>query len=279
MEVAENTQIGADGERHPTGTGPTDPAVQRDEDVNSRPIPVEVVGGVTVEGMELGDITIAPGDVQIGAVELKNGTSDQRAVINGSGELATVDATVRATLTTIAGYLDTVESLLTAGNGQTDGIEALGAATNALLTTLNSQTDTLEALAGTTNTLLTAIDGHVDGLETALATGTSTPATNAAAISVREVPTAGTMPNGTQTAVSTSAVQILAANTSRKSAIIQNVGAAAVRIGLTGVTATTGWVSIAAGGFFVLQQPYCPTAAIFAIRETADSTVLVSEIS
>jgi len=181
MEIDTSTQIGADGERHPVGDAPTDPAVQRDIDINSRPVPVEIVGaGVTLEGTE----------VLIGAVELKDHDGNTRADIQQS-----------------------------------------------------------------------------------------TPATNAGGIAVREVPTDGTWADGAQTTVGGTAVQVLAANANRKSAVIQNVGDEAVRLGPTGVTATSGWVSLAAGAIFVLSQPYCPSVAVFAIREGgADGTVLASEI-
>lgn len=182
MLIDESTQIGADGERHPAGDAPTDPAIQREDEANVRPIPVEVVSG---------DVNIEVGDVQLGAVELKDHDGNTRADI-----------------------------------------------------------------------------------------GQAVPAANSGGLSVREVPTDGTMANGAQTAVSSTAVEVLAANATRKAAIIQNVGDEPVRVGATGVTATTGWVSLAAGAVFVLQQPYCPSVAVFAIREGGtDSTVLVSEIS
>lgn len=83
--------------------------------------------------------------------------------------------------------------------------------------------------------------------------------------------------NGAETAVSSSAVQVLAANASRKFAVIQNTGVANVRIGITGVTATTG-LALVPDGSLVLEMPYCATNAIFAIREGAvDSVVFAFE--
>jgi len=83
--------------------------------------------------------------------------------------------------------------------------------------------------------------------------------------------------NGTATAVSSTAVQILAANVLRKGAVIQNQGNANVRIGITGVTAATG-IRLGPGKSIVIRPPNIETSAIFAIREGAtDSTVLAQE--
>lgn len=88
----------------------------------------------------------------------------------------------------------------------------------------------------------------------------------------------GTLANGAETAVSSSAISVLAANASRKKLIVQNTGANAVRVGTTGVTATTGF-RLVAGATIVIDMPHCPTNAIFAIRESADSTVLAQEVT
>lgn len=90
--------------------------------------------------------------------------------------------------------------------------------------------------------------------------------------------TTGTLANGAQTAVSSSAVEVLAANSNRKRAIVQNVGANAVRIGIAAVTATTG-IQLAPGATLQLEVPYIHTGAIFAIRESADSTVFATEVA
>lgn len=88
----------------------------------------------------------------------------------------------------------------------------------------------------------------------------------------------GTLANGAETAVSSSAISVLAANANRKKLILQNTGANAVRIGASGVTATTG-MRLAAGSAIVFDMPHCPTSQIFAIRESADSTVLAQEVT
>lgn len=89
---------------------------------------------------------------------------------------------------------------------------------------------------------------------------------------------AGTLANGAETAVSTVAVSVLAANANRKKLIVQNTGVNTVRIGTTGVTATTGF-RLTAGATMVFDMPHCPTNAVFAIRETADSTVMAQEVT
>lgn len=81
----------------------------------------------------------------------------------------------------------------------------------------------------------------------------------------------GTLANGAETAVAAAAVSILAANANRRSALIQNTGAANIRVGITGVTATTG-IRLVPGGILELAMPYIVTNAIFAIREGAISS-------
>jgi len=85
-----------------------------------------------------------------------------------------------------------------------------------------------------------------------------------------------TLANGVQTAVGTAAVQVLAANAARKFAIIQNVGNAAVRVGVAGVTNTTGF-RLAAGASVVFGMPNVLTGAIFAIREGGVGSTLLAQ--
>lgn len=88
----------------------------------------------------------------------------------------------------------------------------------------------------------------------------------------------GTLNNGAQTAVAAAAIQVLAANVNRKACLIQNVGLANVRVGVSGVTTTTGF-RLVPGQIVILEMPHVPTQAIFAIREGAvSSTVLAQEI-
>lgn len=112
------------------------------------------------------------------------------------------------------------------------------------------------------------------------ANGTADPATTAPSITSSSTITwpTGTLANGAETAVSSSAVSVLAANASRKKLILQNTGANNVRVGVSGVTATTGF-RLTAGAVVIFDMPHCPTTQIFAIRESADSTVLAQEVT
>jgi hypothetical protein len=110
------------------------------------------------------------------------------------------------------------------------------------------------------------------------ANGTAHPDGTAPSILTASTATAGTLANGAETAVSNTAVSVLAANTARRKLILQNTGANAVRIGIAAVTATTG-MRLAAGAAIVFDMPNCPTNAIFSIRESADSTVLAQEVT
>lgn len=88
----------------------------------------------------------------------------------------------------------------------------------------------------------------------------------------------GTLNNGVQTSVSSVAIQIVEANVNRKKLIIQNVGNANIRVGTTGVSATTG-IRLSPNGVAIFDMPDCPTNAIFAIREGLfNSTVLVQQV-
>lgn len=87
---------------------------------------------------------------------------------------------------------------------------------------------------------------------------------------------AGTLANGAETAVAGSAIQVVAANASRKILLIQNTGVANVRIGITGVTATTG-ARLEPGKGFIFEMPYCTQQAIFAIREGAISSIVFAQ--
>lgn len=102
-------------------------------------------------------------------------------------------------------------------------------------------------------------------------------ATYGLTVDVARVP-GGTLNNGVETSVGTSATQIVAATAGRRKLIVQNNGAAAVRVGTTGVTATTG-LRLAAGGSVVFDAPHCPTNAIYAISESGSNAVLAQEIT
>lgn len=83
--------------------------------------------------------------------------------------------------------------------------------------------------------------------------------------------------NGAETTVAGSAVSVLAANNTRQSAIIQNTGAANVRVGIAGVTTTTG-VQLQPGMALLLKGPKIHKGPVFAIREGGtSSTVLAQE--
>lgn len=86
----------------------------------------------------------------------------------------------------------------------------------------------------------------------------------------------GTLANGAETAVSSSAVQIIASNANRKKLIVQNTGTANIRVGITGVTATTG-ARIVPNGTLLYEMPNCPTQAIFAIRESGTDSIAFAE--
>lgn len=91
----------------------------------------------------------------------------------------------------------------------------------------------------------------------------------------------GTLANGVETTVDDTlgGVEIVAADTTRKAVMIQNVGSSNIRVGVSGVTATTG-IRLAPGEVLTLKRPYVPTAALFAIKEgLLNSTALTQQIT
>lgn len=87
-----------------------------------------------------------------------------------------------------------------------------------------------------------------------------------------------TLGNGAETAVSAVAVPILAANANRKAAIVQNTGTANIRVGVAGVTVTTG-LRLLPDGVAIYEEDFVPTQTLFAIREGgSDSVAFTQEI-
>lgn len=86
--------------------------------------------------------------------------------------------------------------------------------------------------------------------------------------------TAGTPAHTADVTVDATAggVTLLAANTNRKAAMIQNTGAANMRVSVGGTPTATNGIQVAPGQVLTLSSPYCPTGAIKAIREGATST-------
>lgn len=94
------------------------------------------------------------------------------------------------------------------------------------------------------------------------------------------IPTFGTPLHYDDRTVSSTAVAILGPNLARKSALIQNVGSANIRVTWDGSTPTaTHGHQIASGAVLSLDQPFVPTGLVQAIREgSVDSSVSVSEV-
>lgn len=144
------------------------------------------------------------------------------------------------------------------------------------------EVDTLEDVGGT-STLIRLGAGNVWRIPSpvaavAAALGIPVQVTQGTSPWVVGYPT-GTLNNGAQTAVAAAAVQVLAANVNRKATLIQNVGIGNIRVGVTGVTAITGF-RLVSGQIVIFEMPYVPTQAIFAIREGAvSSTAFVQEIT
>lgn len=89
----------------------------------------------------------------------------------------------------------------------------------------------------------------------------------------------GALHNGHETVVGAVAVSILAADPNRKTAVVQNVGGANVRVGVAGVTATTG-LRLIPDAVVIYDMPFVATQELYAIREGAsDSVVFAQEVT
>lgn len=87
----------------------------------------------------------------------------------------------------------------------------------------------------------------------------------------------GILRNGVEVSVTTSATLLIAAYDGRKKLIIQNNGAANVRVGAEGVTATTG-LRLLPNAVAIFDMPHVPTSAVYAISESGTNLVLVQAI-
>lgn len=126
-----------------------------------------------------------------------------------------------------------------------------------------------------TDIQLRAVAVPVSGTVTATGPLTDTQL-RAAVVPVSVTAANATLTNGAETAVSSSAVQILASLAGRKMVIVQNTGNANIRVGVSGVTAATG-IRLAPSGTVTFSGADVPTQAIFAIRETSTDSIAFAQ--
>jgi hypothetical protein len=87
-----------------------------------------------------------------------------------------------------------------------------------------------------------------------------------------------TLQLGAETAVSSSAVEILAANPDRAWCLVQNTGSANIRVGPAGVGTTTG-LRLVTNGVATYDQLGAYQGALFAIAETSAPSVAFAQES
>lgn len=263
----------------PLPTGAATAANQQTDaltDTQLRATPVPVSGTVSVNEPVTVDGTVELGATSLAALEtvtVNQGTSPW--VVGDGGASLTVDgpltdAELRATPVPVSGTVTVNEPVSVDDNGGSLTVDAV----NLDIRDLAFATDSVDvtgstvAISGTVPVSLTEPISVDDN-------GGSLTVDGTVGISV----STGTLNNGAETSVSSSAVSVLSSNANRKAAIIQNVGSANVRVGITGVTATTG-VRLKPDGRLTLGQPNVFTGAVFAIREgSTDSTVLAQEVT
>jgi hypothetical protein len=231
--------------------------------VNSDGDALRVDAGLTIDG-----------DIEIGAVELKNATDDTRAkvsaaVLEGDNALAVHDGalgtTTDAAVTTNAagtlsaklrGLVSLIASLVhaedSAASSGHQGLLALAVRRDTPGVTTDADGDYSELQVSSTGRLRVTLDRSGTATDTADQTVDNTGG----------------------------GVTILAANANRRGATVQNTGAATIRVTVDGTApTTTKGLQLAAGAVLSLSMPDCPTSAIKAIREGgSNSTVYVSEV-
>lgn len=172
---------------------------------------------------------------------------------------------------------DETQSKIDSTNTKLDTLNSKDFSTAAKQDTQSGKLDTLIAKDYSTQTTLAAVLAKIIEAPATEAKQDTLIANQTNGTQITQIQnTTGTWANGVETSVAGTAVQIQAANASRKKLIIQNVGNANARIGITGVTATTG-TRLVPGGVMILEPPYIETAAIYAIREGAISTTIFTQ--
>lgn len=183
------------------------------------------------------------GDIEIGAVEIKNFDTDDRVAVNAGHEMSVTDATTHTTLTSIDGHVDGLEALVTTGNASLASIDA---GTPAALG---------QALMAASQPVVIASDQS--------AVPTAQVATSGAATATSDVTVDATA----------GGISVLGANAARKSAIIQNVGTANMRVTIDNSAPTsTHGLQLVPGQSLQLRMPYIELLAVKAIREGAVNT-------
>jgi hypothetical protein len=122
---------------------------------------LDTLAGTVVGGRVQVDADLTGADIEIGAVEIKDGSTDQRATVNVSGELLVRDDDANTTLTTISG-LDfatetTLGSVLAAVDDVESKLDTLIAKDYATETTLASFKTDFEAVDFATQTTLATL--------------------------------------------------------------------------------------------------------------------------
>lgn len=257
--------------------------------------PIDVIGTV-----DLGPGTLAA----LETITVLQGTSPW--IIDAAGGSLTVDAVdldirnltfatdkIDVSFSVIAldaatlAALETVTVLQGTSPWAVDGTVELGATTLAALETITALQGTLPWITSLNAATLTALESITvqngagaaavniqDGGNSITIDDGGLSITIDGTVSVAQP--VGTMANGAETPVAGVAVQILAANASRQKYFIQNTGPANIRVGVSGVTATTG-VRLVPNGNLLFEMPHCPTQAIFAVREGAISSVAFAQ--
>jgi len=231
-------------------------------------------------------VALDGGDIEIGAVEIKDGTANTRATVVVGSTAAVADNALVVADPNVLARLVLIDAGIPGGLGS-----ALAAASMpvviasdqvlALPTGASTAANQALEIAG-----LASIDAGIPaGLGQAVMAA-SMPVViasdqSALPVSVAADTTAGvvTQPADVTVDATASGVVLLAANATRKSFTVENTGAANIRVRIDGDPTTTRGIQLAPGQSYSGSMPFCPQGAIKAIREGAvSSTAAVLEV-
>lgn len=214
----------------------------------------------------------------------------QAIAINANTDtLESLVSTTNATLLAIQGFVDGVETLLSAINSNTDGIEALIGISNTLLTDISGFVDGLEGFVDGLETLITATNTKLDTANASLASidagipaalgQTLMAAAMPVVIASNQTPVNNFFATSTHTrpTVTTTSSTILALNTARRWARIQNNDNRTIWIEYTIAAVVNQCIPIAPGEFHRIDATNLFTGAITAIVSTSTAVPEVWE--
>lgn len=202
----------------------------------------------------LGSVTVSASDIEIGAVEIKNATTDDRVTVSAAGAMKVDNSAVTQP---VSGTVTAAQATAASLNATVVGTGTF--ATQAAAT--QSGTWTVQP-GNTANTTAWKVDGSAVTQPVSLASVPSHAVTNAGTFAV-QLPTSPATGTMSSVASSASSVTVLASNASRKGASVYNDSTQILYLAVSATTAssTAYTIQLPANAFFEL--PPCRDGSIY----------------